>query len=108
MTTKTILILILLSALVNWLTRISPYLLVRVTKLPQKVVAFLTYLPVSIMFAMVLSSIVQAEVGSFPQPKWVECLALLPTGLVLWKSKNIVWTVLVGVTCVAALRYLWG
>lgn len=106
MTTTNLLLLIGLSALVNWLTRISPYLLVRVTKLPEKVVAFLTYLPVSVMFAMILSSLFQSEIGQFPQVKWVEVLALLPTVFVLYKSKHIVWTVLTGVVCVAILRFI--
>lgn len=80
----------------------------KLVKLPQKLVAFLTYLPVSVMFAMLLSSLVEADFGQLPQIKWAESLALLPTSLVLWKTKNIVWTVLVGVACLAILRWLGG
>lgn len=101
--TKTI-TLILLAALANWLPKMFPYFLVKWAKPPQKVLAFLSYLPSCIMFALLLSSVTQTSPGQLPQIKWVEALALLPTYLVLKKSNNIVWTALVGIATVAVLR----
>lgn len=108
MWTKSTVLLILAAALANWLPKIFPYLLVRFAKLPTKVVAFLSYLPISIMFALLLSSILTTAPGQFPQLKWVEALAIVPTYLILKKSQNIVWAVLAGVACVALLRALVG
>lgn len=105
MFTKSTVILILAAAVVNWLTRVSPYFLVKVTKLPEKVVAFLSYLPICIMFAMILSSLFNTDVGQIPQLKWIEAVTILPTYLVLKKTDNIVWTVLISVACVAILRF---
>lgn len=106
MWTKSTVLLILLASLANWLPKVLPYILVRVAKLPPKLVAFLSYLPVSIMFALILSSLLPGQVGHWPSIKWVEALALLPTYLVLKKTNNIVLTVLVGVGTVALLRGL--
>lgn len=106
MWTKSTVILILLASLANWLPKVFPYVLVRFAKLPPKVVAFLSYLPVSIMFAMILSSILPGRVGQLPGFNWIDALALVPTYLVLRKSNNIVLTVLVGVGTVALLRFL--
>lgn len=108
MWTKSTVLLILLASLANWLPKVFPYVLVRFAKLPPKALAFLSYLPVSIMFAMLLSSILPSQVGQFPQFKWVEALALIPTYLVLRASNNLVWTVLVGVGTVALLRQFMG
>lgn len=104
--TKTI-TLILLAALANWLPKMFPYFLVKWAKPPQKVLAFLSYLPSCIMFALLLSSVTQTSPGQLPQIKWVETLAILPTALVLYRSKNLIATVLVGVAAVALLRF-WG
>lgn len=98
--------LILLAALANWLPKMFPYFLVKWAKPPQKVLAFLSYLPSCIMFALLLSSITQTSPGQLPQIKWVEALALLPTYLILKKYNNIVLTVLVGVGTVAVFRFL--
>lgn len=103
--TKTI-TLILLAALANWLPKMFPYFLVKWAKPPQKVLAFLSYLPSCIMFALLLSSITQTSPGQLPQIKWVETLAILPTHLILKKYNTIVLTVLVGVGTVAVFRLL--
>jgi len=47
---------ILASALVTWIPRILPFLLVKYKGLPAPVTRFLKYLPISIIFALVLSS----------------------------------------------------
>lgn len=108
MWTKSTVLLILLASLANWLPKIFPYVLVRFAKLPPKVVAFLSYLPVSIMFAMMLASIFPGQAGHLPQVKWVEAVAVFPTYLVLKRSNNLFLTVLVGVGSVALLRFLMG
>lgn len=108
MWTKSTVMLILLASLANWLPKVFPYILVRFAKLPPKVVAFLSYLPVSIMFAMILASIFPGRVGHLPQFKWIEAVALVPTYIIFKRSANVVLTVLVGVTCVAFLRAFFG
>lgn len=106
MWTKSTVVLILLASLANWLPKIFPYFLVKFAKLPEKVVAFLSYLPVSIMFALILSSVFQVGVGQLPSLKLIEALALVPTYVTFKKTSNIILTVLVGVGCVAGLRLL--
>lgn len=108
MWTKSTVVLILLASLANWLPKVFPYVLVRFAKLPPKVVAFLSYLPVSIMFAMMLASIFPGQPGQLPQVKWMEALALVQTYLVLKRSSNVVLTVCVGVASVALLRAFFG
>lgn len=104
MWTKSTVLLILLASLANWLPKVFPYVLVRFAKLPPKVVAFLSYLPVSIMFAMILASLFSGQIGQLPQVKWIEVLALVPTYLMFKTSNNVVLTVLMGVGTVALLR----
>ncbi|MBY5005946.1 AzlD domain-containing protein [Streptococcus suis] len=102
-----ILLIILASALVTWLPRVLPFVLTQNKSLPPRMVKFLSFLPITIIFALTLSSIMDEEVGSLPSLLPVESLALLPTFWVVLKTKNILLAVLVGVLTTAALRLIF-
>lgn len=74
-----ILIAILLGFVVSWVPRVLPFVLVKYKGLPDIVVRFLHYLPVSILFALILSSLTTEKIGHLPQFKWMEILATVPT-----------------------------
>lgn len=102
-----ILLIILASALVTWVPRVLPFVLTQNKSLPPKLVKFLSFLPLTIIFALTLSSIMDEEVGSLPSFLPVESIALIPTFLVVLKTKNILLAVLVGVLTTAALRLVF-
>ncbi|MGQ7543358.1 AzlD domain-containing protein [Streptococcus suis] len=102
-----VLLIILASALVTWLPRVLPFVLTQNKSLPPKLVKFLSFLPITIIFALTLSSIMDEEVGSLPSLLPVESLALIPTFLVVLRAKNILLAVVVGVLTTAALRLLF-
>ncbi|MGQ7329113.1 AzlD domain-containing protein [Streptococcus suis] len=102
-----ILLIILASALVTWLPRVLPFVLTQNKSLPPKLVKFLSFLPITIIFALTLSSIMDEEVGSLPSLLPVESLAILPTFFVVLKTKNILLAVLVGVVTTALLRFIF-
>ena len=95
MISKYILLAILLSALVTWIPRVLPFILVKYKGLPPMAERFLKYLPVSIIFAL-------------PSFKWLDLIAVFPTSYVAFKYKNLIATVVFGVVLVALLRYLAG
>ncbi|HEL1969628.1 TPA: AzlD domain-containing protein [Streptococcus suis] len=102
-----ILLIILAAALVTWVPRVLPFVLTQNKSLPPKLVKFLSFLPITIIFALTLSSIMDEKVGSLPSLLPVESLALLPTFLVVLRTKNILFAVVVGVLTTAALRLLF-
>ena len=65
---------------------------------------FLKYLPVSIIFALILSSVTNAKTGQLPSFKWLDLLAIFPTTYIAFKYKNLILTVVCGVILVALLR----
>ncbi len=107
MISKYILLAILLSALVTWIPRVLPFILVKYKGLPPMAERFLKYLPVSIIFALILSSVVTGKVGSLPQIKWLDFLAVFPTAWVAFRYRNLVGTVLFGVVLIAVLRLVF-
>ena len=66
---KFILIAILLGFVVSWVPRVLPFVLVKYKGLTDIVVRFLHYLPVSILFALILSSLTTEKIGHLPQFK---------------------------------------
>lgn len=103
-----ILAVILASAFVTWLTRAVPFFIVKFIKLPDKFVEFLGYLPITIIFALILSSIFSTGQGQVPILQWKETIAILPTLVVVLKTRNIMAAVLVGILCLAMLRLAFG
>lgn len=104
MISKYILLAILLSALVTWIPRVLPFILVKYKVLPPMAERFLKYLPISIIFALILSSITNAKTGQLPSFKWLDLLAIFPTTYIAFKYKNLILTVICGVILVALLR----
>lgn len=68
---------------------------------------FLKYLPVSIIFALILSSVTTAQSGHLPSFKWLDLLAVFPTTYVAFKYRNLIATVIFGVVLVALLRLVF-
>ncbi|HFH9836835.1 TPA: AzlD domain-containing protein [Streptococcus suis] len=102
-----ILLIILAAALVTWVPRVLPFVLTQNKSLPPKLVKFLSFLPITIIFALTLSSIMDEKVGSLPSILPVESLAIFPTFFVVLKTKNILLAVVVGVLTTAALRLIF-
>ena len=98
---------IVFSSLVSWIPRVIPFILAKYKGLPPIVERFLKFLPVSIIFALILSSVVTGKVESFPQIKWLDFLVVFPTTFVAFRYRNLVGTVIVGVVLIAVLRLVF-
>ena len=75
-------------------SRMIPFILIKYKGLPAIVERFLKFLPVSIIFSLILSSVVTGKVGSLPQIKWLDFFSSLSNGLVAFRYRNLVGTVL--------------
>ena len=98
---------ILLSMLVTWIPRVLPFVLVKYRGLPPLVDRFLSYLPISIIFALILSSISKEASGQMPSIKLLDLLALIPTMYVGFRYRNLLATVIFGVILMACLRFFF-
>ncbi|MBY5034303.1 AzlD domain-containing protein [Streptococcus gallolyticus] len=94
-----------LAFLVTWVPRVFPFILVKYSSLPKIVERLLKYLPITIIFALTLSSLVSKEKGTmFPTFLWLEIVASIPTFWIAYRYKNLLWTVVVGIVIIAVLR----
>ncbi|SOB91559.1 branched-subunit amino acid transport protein [Ureibacillus xyleni] len=107
MTTTVPMILLMLGcAIVTWLPRVIPFMLVRNVELPDVVLRWLKYIPVCILSALVIESLFNAD-GSIVTFDWLNLAAFIPTLIVAVFTKSLSKTVVVGVVSMAILRYFF-
>lgn len=100
-----IVILIILAALVTWVPRVLPLLLSSKMSFSPKSQKFLSFLPIAILVALLTQSFISLnDVGRLTVDS-LKLIAAVPTLLVSILTKNLMWTVLVGMISMALLRF---
>nr|WP_106783799.1 AzlD domain-containing protein [Lysinibacillus timonensis] len=102
-TTLTMVLIILGCAIVTWIPRVVPFMLVRSIELPSVVLRWLAYIPVCILSALVIESLYVAE-GQWVTLDWFNVIAFIPTLIVAILTKSLSKTVVVGVVTMAIVR----
>ena len=103
-----ILIILLGMALVTYLPRLIPAWLLRDKQLPPFLVAWLRSVPVAVLAALLLPSLLieggQINFSASNLYLW----AAIPAAWVAWKKKSLFGTVVVGMLVVAIVRWIIG
>ncbi|MGT2756782.1 AzlD domain-containing protein [Streptococcus ovuberis] len=97
---------ILLSALVTFVPRVLPFALLKKVKLSDRVLRFLKYLPLSIIFALTFSNVFTYDSGQLPQLLWQEALVSVLLLWVAFRYRNLLLTVGAGIVLIALLRLI--
>jgi branched-subunit amino acid transport protein len=105
---ETIFLTILAMGIVTYLPRLLPTLLLASRELPRWLIAWLRYVPVAVLAAMLAPALVvragRLDFSSSNLFWW----AALPTFLVAWKTRNLFASVIVGMVGVAMARFVFG
>ncbi|GED68561.1 branched-chain amino acid ABC transporter [Brevibacillus reuszeri] len=92
------------SALVTFLPRVLPLMVLSRMELPEWGIRWLNYVPISVMAALVGQELFVKE-GQLSLVNNVELLAAIPTVLIAMKTKSLLGTVVAGMVSIMALRY---
>ena len=93
-------------ALVTYIPRLMPVWLLSARDLPRVVVAWLRYVPVAVLAAMLLPSLVIADGQAALDWNNLFLWAALPTLFVAWKTRSLFGSVIAGMLVVAVVRYV--
>jgi len=85
--------------------RVLPITILSKIKLNKKVEEFLTYIPISILAALIAVELFIVDNKFSIQGNFLELLATIPTVVVAFKKNNLLLTVVVGIVSVAILRF---
>ncbi|WP_100331184.1 AzlD domain-containing protein [Bacillus xiapuensis] len=99
-----VLLVIIGCALVTLVPRVAPFLIVRKLRLPQAVMTWLSFIPVCILTALVIGSVLTKNSAQRPKVDSETFLVLMPTILIALWTKSLLITVIFGVAAMAALR----
>ena len=107
MTTSIGMVLLILGcALVTWIPRILPFVLVKNLKMPDILLRWLAYIPVCILSALVIEGLFEKK-AHIVTVQWIHVMALVPTLIVALLTKSLSKTVVVGVLTMAIIRYFF-
>jgi branched-subunit amino acid transport protein len=101
-----ILLIIVGSAIVTFIPRVIPFIVIRKIGLPKIVIKWLSFIPICIFTALIVDSfIIQDE--SLLSIDWRVLAAIIPTLIVAIWTKSLSVTVIVGVVCMATIRFVF-
>jgi len=95
-------------SVVTFLPRLLPVLLLSSRRLPILIVAWLRFIPVAVLAAMLLPSLVVNDAKLDFSGSNLFLWAAIPTFLVAWKTRSLFGSVIVGMIVVALARYFGG
>jgi branched-subunit amino acid transport protein len=101
-----VLMTILGMGLVTYIPRLLPAWLLRGKKLHPFIEAWLKFVPVAVLAALLLPSLIVADGKLNVAWSNLYLWAALPAGLVAWKTKSMFATILVGMAIVAVARLI--
>ncbi|OTO77183.1 MULTISPECIES: AzlD domain-containing protein [unclassified Enterococcus] len=93
-------------ALVTWVPRVLPFVLTKALTLPPTFQKFLSYLPMTILTALLFQSLLNFQTGHFPTLRFPEIFACIPALIVGIRTNDLMKIVLTGVLGMALLRLL--
>ncbi|KGA96026.1 branched-chain amino acid transporter AzlD [Alkalihalobacillus alcalophilus ATCC 27647 = CGMCC 1.3604] len=105
--TTTMVVLIIGCALVTIIPRILPFIFVKKLQLPDVVLKWLSFIPVCILTALVVQSVVNVDADGFVIDQSV-ILVLIPTIAVAILTKSLSITVITGVGFMAVVRLFFS
>ncbi|WP_314059539.1 AzlD domain-containing protein [uncultured Vagococcus sp.] len=102
---KMIVLTIVLCGVVTWVPRIAPFILSKKMTFSKGLNEFLSYLPMCILTALFVQGLLVQQSHGLPTFNSENILASLPTIAVGVISRDLMWTVIVGIISMAALRF---
>lgn len=106
LSTNYIIITIFCCALVTWLSRVVPFILLKNFDLPKAVIEYLSFVPIVIMSTLWFSSLFIQNIGELPKINYENLIASCPTVLSAIISKNLLVIVITGIISLAIVRYV--
>ncbi len=97
-----ILILVLLMALVTYIPRLLPMVLIKADKLPKKFKLFLSYIPYAVLGALIIPD----GLYGIPDSLWISVTVLVVAALVSWYKNNVILAFVISVAAAWGLQFI--
>jgi branched-subunit amino acid transport protein len=99
---------IVLCGVVTWLTRIIPFILITKIKLSERVIKWLSFIPITLFTALIIDGLIEQQEGVMGYTINVPFLiTMLPTIVIAVISRSLTITILSGIIIMAVLRWVF-
>ncbi|MEP9853262.1 AzlD domain-containing protein [Staphylococcus aureus] len=107
-TTLHMLTIIILCGIVTWLTRIIPFLLISKIQLSEKVVKWLSFIPITLFTALVIDGVIEQQEGMMGYSLNIPfIITMIPTIIIAFISRSLTITIISGILIMAILRMVF-
>ncbi|PTI09616.1 hypothetical protein BU096_03655 [Staphylococcus xylosus] len=107
-TTVHMLTIIVLCGVVTWLTRIIPFILITKIKLSERVIKWLSFIPITLFTALIIDGLIEQQEGVMGYSINVPFLiTMIPTIIIAVISRSLTITILSGIIIMAVLRWVF-
>ncbi|MBF0811235.1 MULTISPECIES: AzlD domain-containing protein [Staphylococcus] len=107
-TTIHMLTIIVLCGVVTWLTRIIPFILITKIKLSERVIKWLSFIPITLFTALIIDGLIEQQEGVMGYTINVPFLiTMLPTIVIAVISRSLTITIISGIIIMAVLRWVF-
>ncbi|WP_436860774.1 AzlD domain-containing protein [Staphylococcus caeli] len=107
-TTMHMLTIIILCGIVTWLTRIIPFVMISKVQLSERVIKWLSFIPITLFTALIIDGIIIQEEGMMGYRINIPFLiTMLPTIVIAVISRSLTVTIISGIIIMAVLRWFF-
>ncbi|SCS79902.1 AzlD domain-containing protein [Staphylococcus caeli] len=107
-TTIHMLTIIILCGIVTWLTRIIPFVMISKVQLSERVIKWLSFIPITLFTALIIDGIIIQEEGMMGYRINIPFLVtMLPTIVIAVISRSLTVTIVSGIIIMATLRWIF-
>lgn len=103
-----LLVVILLCGVVTWLTRVTPFVLITKIQLSEKVVKWLSFIPITLFTALIIDGVITQHDNAFGYTLNLPfIITMIPTIFIAVITRSLTFTILGGILIIAVLRWLF-
>ena len=107
-TTIHMLTIIILCGIVTWLTRIIPFVMISKVHLSERVVKWLSFIPITLFTALIIDGVLVQQDGVMGYTINIAFLiTMIPTIVIAIVSRSLTITILSGIIIMALLRWVF-
>lgn len=105
-TDQYILITVILSGLIAWITRVAPFVIFRKYTIPDKVMNYLNYVPIAILAGLLFENFFVPHAGHLTGLNILNIISAIPALITAILTKNLLLVIIVGVVSYALLNLI--
>ncbi|HCM88690.1 MULTISPECIES: AzlD domain-containing protein [Vagococcus] len=92
--------------IVTWLPRVVPFIFSKKMVFSNRTKKFMSYIPMSILTALFAQTLFISKAGEMTGLHTENLLASIPTIIIGFLTKSLIWTVIVGIVSMGLIRYM--